>query len=1122
MRALGVPFAAVAVIAAPAHAADELKFGPAPAWVVPQAIPSEASKSKQAPVALLLNDSQIRLDRGKVTSFTNLAIKVQTAEGLQAGNVAFAWQPSTDTVTVNRLHLIRDGKVIDVLKAGQTFTVARRETNMEAAVLDGTLTANIQPEGLQVGDVIDLAVTTERVDPVMKGHVETAYGGWDGVTIEKAHARISWPDELGLSTRQTAELPKAKRSTKDGWNILELSAEGLEPLLLPKGAPLRFQIGRAGEATDFRSWSDLADLMAPLYRQAAVVPKSGPLRDELEKIRQTASTDKERAEKALQLVQDRVRYVALAMGMGGYVPASAEETWSRRFGDCKAKTSLLVALLRELGIESDVVAVHSRIGDALPQLLPMVSYFDHVIARAKIGGKTYWLDGTRTGDGDLDRIPAGNFKWGLPLVAKAELVPIVPKPLAEPETHIAVQIDAGKGVFAALPIKAELTLRGDAARGLNAAYANLSAAQATEGMREYWKDRYDYVEVQSMTSNFDKGRQELRWSMTGEALLDWNNYNWFYVPESTIAYEPSFERAAGPYRDAPFSVAYPSWETVNVTVRLPDGFAAGRQKMPQPISETLAGVEYRRDVQLNGSDFVVRTGEKSIVMEIPYEDAIAAKPRLKALYEEDVHLRVPTGYRLSDADLAGLAARKPASASDLVWRGNIYLDSAKYDEAIADFTEANRLDPTNKWALPNRAMARAWKGDSAEAERDLAAAEAIDPGNYVVLRVRGLLAERKQDFKAAADHFTKSLETDPGNSFALSHRALAYMNLEKFEEAIADLNAILAREPQNLQALTQRAHAYRATGKNDEAFADSEAAVKAGRAPPELRLMRANTLRGQGKHDLALNEAELLIKENPESGWALVAAARIFSAEGRRDKAMATFDAALAVDREAYVYVNRAQVRPRDDAAARLADLDEALKLEPENGAALAMKARLLFQQGRPEEAIPLFERASKVNPDDRLDLLRGRAVALHKSGKADEAKKAFDEIRSQSSDAGDFNALCWDKATAGLFLDSALEDCRKALELDPERASYIDSLGMALLRLGRLDDAVEAYDRAIAKAPMAASYMGRAIAHAQKGDLARAEADRAQAVKLYSDIETEFADYGLTVADAQKSLVER
>ena len=68
----------------------------------------------------------------------------------------------------------------------------------------------------------------------------------------------------------------------------------------------------------------------------------------------------------------------------------------------------------------------------------------------------------------------------------------------------------------------------------------------------------------------------------------------------------------------------------------------------------------------------------------------------------------------------------------------------------------------------------------------------------------------------------------------------------------------------------------------------------------------------------------------------------------------------------------------------------------------------------------------------------------------------------------------------------------------------------MVLLRLGKLDEAVAAYSEAIAKGHPAASYMGRALAYLEKGDTARANADRAEALKRDPNIESRFAEYGL------------
>jgi hypothetical protein len=70
----------------------------------------------------------------------------------------------------------------------------------------------------------------------------------------------------------------------------------------------------------------------------------------------------------------------------------------------------------------------------------------------------------------------------------------------------------------------------------------------------------------------------------------------------------------------------------------------------------------------------------------------------------------------------------------------------------------------------------------------------------------------------------------------------------------------------------------------------------------------------------------------------------------------------------------------------------------------------------------------------------------------------------------------------------------------------------MVLLRMGKIDEALAVYNNAIAKNSGSASFMGRALVHARKGDKASAEADRAAAILLDPDAEVRFAEYGLTL----------
>ena len=79
------------------------------------------------------------LEKGKRTFFTESVYRINSPQGLDDGNIKLTWDPASDTVTVHRLTIRRGDQLIDVLKSGQTFTTLRRETNLDAGMLDGQL-----------------------------------------------------------------------------------------------------------------------------------------------------------------------------------------------------------------------------------------------------------------------------------------------------------------------------------------------------------------------------------------------------------------------------------------------------------------------------------------------------------------------------------------------------------------------------------------------------------------------------------------------------------------------------------------------------------------------------------------------------------------------------------------------------------------------------------------------------------------------------------------------------------------------------------------------------------------------------------------------------------------------
>jgi transglutaminase-like putative cysteine protease len=71
---------------------------------------------------------------------------------------------------------------------------------------------------------------------------------------------------------------------------------------------------------------------------------------------------RERTEAIANFVQGDIRYVAIEIGVGGYQPHAAPDTFKARYGDCKDKATLLSAMLNAVGIRSTWVLVDTERG----------------------------------------------------------------------------------------------------------------------------------------------------------------------------------------------------------------------------------------------------------------------------------------------------------------------------------------------------------------------------------------------------------------------------------------------------------------------------------------------------------------------------------------------------------------------------------------------------------------------------------------------------------------------------------------------------------------------------------------------------------------------------------------
>jgi tetratricopeptide (TPR) repeat protein len=412
-------------------------------------------------------------------------------------------------------------------------------------------------------------------------------------------------------------------------------------------------------------------------------------------------------------------------------------------------------------------------------------------------------------------------------------------------------------------------------------------------------------------------------------------------------------------------------------------------------------------------------------------------------------------------------------------RGLEMMSRSLPDLAVAEFTQAIKLDPADASGYANRGGAYISLKQMREARTDLEKSLNLDPGNYFALSNLGFLELRERRFPEAVDLLKRSLEIQDG---AGARAALvdAYFQQGDYAHALPELERLTRQEPKNIAAYMRRATAL-------------------------LRLDRDDELP-------ALAQEVLAAKAGPGEG--ALAASEIYRLLGDPDQANAVLEEGTRKAPSADLYLGRA-VAAKDDSSAR-PFLQAALKLEPRNEFALALLAKANVNLKDYRAAMQNLDQLEAVMqaaaaPTPAIAFIT-RGEALTGLGDAAGASRAYASARALTKSGSEFNSLCWAQATANVSLEEALKDCDAALALLPECGPCHDSRGFVLLRLKRYDESIASYDASLSRRPdQAMSLYGRGIAKLRLGRKAEGEADMAAATKLSPRAAAEFQSYGIS-----------
>jgi tetratricopeptide (TPR) repeat protein len=891
-----------------ARAADQPLYDPPPSWVRSLAIPGDG-KASGAAIDVLLFTSQARLAPGVTETFVESARRINSPEGLGAvASLSEVWDPATESLIVHRAQIIRAGKAIDLLANGRKFTVLRRETNLEAASIDGALTANLQPEGLQVGDVLDFAVTRIEREPALAGHAEALASLDHSGTIGRLYVSMAWPSHLPIRLWRTDDLPALAPVADGAWTKLELDQTNAVSPDAPSGAPPFEQTVGVLQASDFASWRAVSAAAFPLYERAATLNPDSPLLAEVARIGASSADPKVRALAALKLVEDQTRYFYVGLDAGGFTPAPADLTWSRRFGDCKGKSVLLLAILKRLGIEAAPALVDTDEGDGLDRRAPRFHAFDHVIVRAEIAGRVYWLDGTRIGDESLDITPIPNYHWALPLRAEgADLEPLHPATPSLPLAEMVEEIDARAGIEKPATINKALIARGDAALSLDLALKQDSGADREQALKQMLTAGRGWIKPDTVAFTYDPLKMEGRATLKGTGILPFTSAegaadvrDWV-IDGASVGSTEDLTRVSDYHRDAPYAVSYPAYTRAEVEVQLPDEGKNFEVVNGETVDRTVGGRVFTRAAALTGGRLTMMASTRAIAPTFPASEASSTQAALRDLasYSVSVRYTAPSAKDAADANAKTLAAIAATAGRTPLETARAAFTEKNYAVAEAAFTTALEATPTAKLYY-DRAAARAALGKDDLAKADLQAAIKLDPKDSYALFALGRLDLLRGDSGGASKHFSAAQAASPYPDRIAERIATAYDDQDRYAQAFPFwdqvISATSAAEPR-ASALGASCRSRARAGKElGRALKDCDTSLQLHPDAAKVLDSRGLAYLRSGAPEKALADFDAALTHAPKMSTSVFGRALAEATLGQSEKAAADFAQARLID----------------------------------------------------------------------------------------------------------------------------------------------------------------------------------------------------------------------------------
>lgn len=436
---------------------------------------------------------------------------------------------------------------------------------------------------------------------------------------------------------------------------------------------------------------------------------------------------------------------------------------------------------------------------------------------------------------------------------------------------------------------------------------------------------------------------------------------------------------------------------------------------------------------------------------------------------------------------------RPFDTSVHITLGRLYLQTGQPAEAVEALDAAYQRDAGALEAGLLLAQALDQTGDRTRALEVVSTVLDSEPRFFRARLVQADLLERLRRWSDAAQSYGLAADENPRATELRVRQAAALLNADRSAEALDLLVDVVDARPGDLQARYLLAQAQRDQGDLDAA--EQTGRALAAMAPTDNRgaVVLSHVYADRRDHARVIEVLTPVVRarEGDESGPASLGlllrlagahlslgqfdAAVDLLEQARRDRTDVMLDTYLLQALVAARRYDDALTLGQDVRAARPADplperliaqalqglgrTDEAVELlttqrnqRPDDAMALVALANVLSSADRHEASIAVIEEGTPRFDDDVVYWFQ-RGAVYERADRHDVAEQSFRRaLAINPRHAQSLNYLGYMLADRGERLDEAVLLITQALEIEPDNGSYLDSLGWAYFKQGKLD----------------------------------------------------------------------